>query len=359
MNGHDIIVIGASAGGVEALRALVRGLPKDLEAAVFAVLHLPPNAPSVLPSILTRAGSLPAEHPRDDDPIRKGRIYVAPPNFHLLVKPGRIRLTRGPLENGTRPAVDPLFRTAARAYGPRVIAVVLSGSLDDGTAGAMVVKERGGVVVVQHLEDALYAEMPRNTMESVEVDHVMAASELGELLEKLVSTPAQPDIRNPGEVDVVEPDTQLDPAERTREPFSGVASDAWPETFTCPSCNGPLRTEVDSPIPQYRCRIGHAWTAQSLLGNQGDAIENALWSAIRVLEERALLCRRMLERARRKNQYRTTARFEEQAREAEQRAQLLRDVLARGTAALIGEGSLASSTDEIEDPGFEAGRGIV
>src|SRR5207244_2427388 len=167
MPGRDIIVVGASAGGVEALATLVRGLPADLPAAVFVVLHVPPHGTSVLPQILTRAGRLPAKHAVDGEAIQAGRIYVAPPDHHLLVKPGYVRVAHGPRENGHRPAVDALFRTAARTYGHRVAGVVLTGVLDDGTAGLIAVKLRGGAALVQHPDDALYDGMPRSALDNV------------------------------------------------------------------------------------------------------------------------------------------------------------------------------------------------
>jgi two-component system chemotaxis response regulator CheB len=190
MPGHDIIVMGASAGGVEALREIVRGLPADLSAAIFVVLHLPSDATSVLPDILKRAGRLPAFHPKDLDAIEPGRIYVAQPDCHLLIKRGQVRLVRGPKENSARPAIDPLFRTAARYYARRVIGVVLSGTLDDGTAGLLDIKLRGGIAVVQEPADAIYSGMPRSALENVEVDHCVPASEIASLLTRLVNEPA-------------------------------------------------------------------------------------------------------------------------------------------------------------------------
>ena len=178
MDGHDIVVIGASSGGVEALRSVADGLPPDFPAAVFVVMHFPEDVPSALPRILSRAGPLEAVHPEDGDPIEAGRIYVAPPDFHLLVARGRVRIRRGPKENRHRPAVDPLFRTAAFAYGPRVVGVVLTGARDDGTAGLMAVKRRGGVAVVQDPDDALFAGMPEHALEYVEVDHRVPLGEL-------------------------------------------------------------------------------------------------------------------------------------------------------------------------------------
>lgn len=185
MTGHDTIAIGASAGGVEALRQLVGSLPSDLPAAIFVVLHIAPNGCSVLPSILNRCSKLPVVHPKDGELIEYGKIYVAPPDSHLLVKRGYIQLSHGPKENRHRPAIDALFRTAARYYGSRVVGVVLSGNLDDGTAGLLAIKMQGGVAIVQDPEEALYDGMPRSAIENVEVDRILPLSEMAEVLTKL------------------------------------------------------------------------------------------------------------------------------------------------------------------------------
>lgn len=168
MSGHDIIVVGTSAGGVEALTYLVKHLPQELKAAILIVLHVPSHGTSVLPRILSRAGNLPASHAKDGEPIVSGRIYIAPPDYHVIVKPGHLHLTRGLRENSHRPAIDPLFRSVARSYGRRVVGVVLTGVLDDGTAGLEAVKMRLGVAVVQDPDDAMYAGMPRSAIENVE-----------------------------------------------------------------------------------------------------------------------------------------------------------------------------------------------
>jgi two-component system chemotaxis response regulator CheB len=190
MLGHDIIVIGASAGGVEALSQLVAGLPQNLPAAIFVVIHISPHGKSVLPNILSRKGKLPASHAIDGEAIAQRHIYIAPPDYHLLVKPGYIRLVNGPKENNSRPAVDPLFRTAAKAYGRRVVGVILSGTLDDGTAGLIDVKQSGGVAVVQDPKDAVYSGMPSSAIENVEVDYILPASSIPPVLESLAREPA-------------------------------------------------------------------------------------------------------------------------------------------------------------------------
>ena len=185
MPGHDIIVVGASAGGVEALTSLVRDLPPDLPAAVFVVLHFPPHATSMLPAILNRAGTLPAHHAEDGEAIAHGHIYVAPPDRHLLVEQGVVRVVADPRENGHRPAIDPLFRSAARAHGRRVAGVVLSGTLDDGTAGLQAVKTGGGVAIAQDPTEALYPGMPLSAVENVAVDRVLPVAAIAAYLVQL------------------------------------------------------------------------------------------------------------------------------------------------------------------------------
>ncbi len=187
--GHDIIVIGASAGGVEALMKVVRTLPGDIPASLFLVLHLPAESSSVLPTILSRVSALPAIHPEDYSPIVPGTIYVARPDYHLMLEHGIVRVTHGPKENRHRPAIDPLFRSAALAYGPRVIGVILTGALDDGTAGLLAIKCSGGIAIVQDPQEALYASMPRSALLHVQVDYVLDLDAIGPKLIQLVKTP--------------------------------------------------------------------------------------------------------------------------------------------------------------------------
>jgi two-component system chemotaxis response regulator CheB len=191
MPGHDIIVVGASAGGVEALIRIVGGVPSDLPAALFVVLHVRPGTPSGLPDLLSRSGKLPASHATHLQPIQHGHIYVARPDRHLMIVSGRVHVTLGPRENGHRPAIDPLFRTAARSYGRRVVGIVLSGVLDDGTAGLAAVKRHGGLAIVQDPDDTLFPSMPRSAMDHVAVDHVLPALEIGALLAEVVRRPQE------------------------------------------------------------------------------------------------------------------------------------------------------------------------
>ena len=326
MFGHDIITIGASAGGVEALAELVRGLPGDLPASVFVALHVPPHGTSVLPRILGRRGALPARHAEDGEAIVPGRIYVAPPDLHLLIRRGVVRLSRGPRENGFRPAIDPLFRSAARWYGARVVGVVLSGTLDDGTAGLLAIKERGGVAVVQDPDDALFPGMPRNAIDSAPVDHVLPASGIPDLLNQLARDGAA------GEGDAPMPDDMDLEAEMAEFDLQAIQGDERPGTpsgFACPDCAGVLWEIQDGEMVRFRCRVGHAWSPTSLLAAQSKSLETALWTAFRALEERAALAERMARRFRTKGRAGAASRFEAQARQAKERSALIRQVLVR------------------------------
>jgi two-component system, chemotaxis family, protein-glutamate methylesterase/glutaminase len=348
MPDHDIVVVGASAGGVEALADLAASLPADLAAALFVVLHVPSTATSALPDILNRNGPLRAAHARDGEPIEHGRIYVAPPDQHLLLRTSHVHLTRGPRENGHRPAIDPLFRSAAREYASRVIGVVLSGTLDDGTAGLLAIKSRGGLAVVQEPADALYPGMPSNAAKHAGVDHVLDAASVGKLLARLTAEPAgEPTGPAPADLTV-----KVEMEGWSLEAFEGEHP-SRPSGFSCPSCNGVLWEIQDVGLDRFRCRVGHAWSPESLLTQQSEALEAALWIALRSLEERGALATRLAEPARRRGHSITATRFEEQATEARQAARLVRDLLVdRGsfTAAWprIGEHHRSASPPSTE-----------
>ncbi|MBD2006250.1 MULTISPECIES: chemotaxis protein CheB [Cyanophyceae] len=327
MPGHDIIVIGASAGGVEALSKLVKALPTDLPAAIFIVLHVPAQNTSLMPNILNRCGTLRAWHPEDGAPIQHGQIYIAPPNYHLLVKRGCVQVARGPKENGHRPAVDPLFRTAAQHYGRRVIGVVLSGNLDDGTAGLAAVKSRGGIAIVQNPDDSLFSGMPRSAIENVDVDHILPLNAIAPFLVRLAqeqveerqggSASAQMEI----ETDLVE----LDMAAHSKYERPGT-----PSGFACPDCGGALWELGDGKLLRFRCRTGHAFSGETLLAEQSEALETALWSGLRALEERAALAHRMFKGAHDRNHTKSAQRFAQQEQEAQQNAAVIRQVLLKG-----------------------------
>ncbi len=332
MSNRDMIVIGASAGGVEALQVICAGLPADLDAAIMVVLHSPPSSAGLLPHILSRAGPLPAVHPTENERIKKRRIYVAPPDCHMIIEPGRIRLTQGARENRHRPAIDPLFRSAALAYGARTIGVILTGMLDDGTSGLMVVEARHGYSIVQDPASAMFPPMPENALERVPGAHVTRLEDIPALLAELVNTPLPSDLAGSfpeGGVDEEEVRiAEIDMAEIEKEiPFGE------PSPFSCPECGGVLWEIDQEGLLRYRCRVGHAYTAKHLNVEQRIRTESALWAALRALEESASLYRRMAVRARDANLKGPEDTYKERASNTEDHSKALRDLLLRVNTA--------------------------
>jgi two-component system, chemotaxis family, protein-glutamate methylesterase/glutaminase len=327
MAGRDIVVMGGSAGSIEAMAEILGGLPADFPGSIFVVVHFPGSVRSTLPRILSRAGPLPGRHPRDSDPIEPGHIYVAPPNCHLLLSQGHTRLTRGPKENGHRPALDPLFRSAAHAYGSRVVGIVLSGNLNDGTAGLLTVKQRHGVAVVQSLETALYQGMPRSAIDNVQVDYVLSPAEIPSLLTELAAEPARAlKVVPMSEDESSNSADELAIADRHTQP--GI-----PSTMTCPECHGTLWEVKDEELVRFRCRVGHAYSDEALLVHQSEQLEAALWTALRALEEHSALARRLAGRAGSRGHAHSASSFTEQAMDAEHHASVIRHVLDRGVRA--------------------------
>lgn len=327
MPGRDVILIGTSAGGVQALSAVAAGLPPDFPAAVFVVLHIAPYGRSAMPAILSRAGALPAKHAEDGEPVEPGRVYVAPADHHLMLEPGLVRLSRAPTENGQRPSVDVLFRSAAQAYGPRCVGVVLTGNLDDGTAGLAVVKRYGGVAVVQDPDEADYPSMPRSALQNVEVDHVSPLADIAPLLGELAREPVTTTGPLP-EVDDMK--TELEHGNDPEE--KGVPSD-----LTCPECGGSLRESRVEAVIHFRCRTGHAYSPETLLVKQSDVVDAAIWAAVRALQENADLARRMDRRLRQTGMLAQMAheRYERRAQEAERHAEVLRRLLMEDKTRVV------------------------
>lgn len=327
MANRDIIVIGASAGGIEALQQLLRGLPDDLDASILVVLHTSGHAESLLPQIMQRASKLHVRHPRDGDHMRKGSVYIAPPDYHMIVEGNLIRVIPGPRENLHRPAIDPLFRSAAASYGRRVIGVILTGLLDDGTSGLMVVRARGGEAVVQDPATAMFSSMPQSALEEVPDAHVLHLREIPDLLVRLVREP----LADPGQE--AQPDKQEETEEVKIAEFdmSEIENEnrpGRPSGFACPDCGGVL-WEQDDKFLRFRCRVGHAFTARHLGAEQRHATETALWSALRALEENAALYQRMAERAKSSDHKATSSRFRERAENITTNAHVLREFLLR------------------------------
>jgi two-component system, chemotaxis family, protein-glutamate methylesterase/glutaminase len=323
---RGMVVIGGSAGAMEALCQIVADLPPDFGAPIFVTIHFPSSAVSTLPAILRRHGSLTASHAVDRDPIRSGMIYVAPPDRHLLVEAGFVRVTRGPRENGHRPAIDPLFRSAARIFGPRVIAVLLSGNLDDGTAGLLAVRSLGGRTIVQDPSDARYGGMPSSAIENGAADHVVERGEIGALLARLLDDlpeHAMPEV--PSDMSLETGMAEFDAAAFSEDQRPGT-----PSGFSCPECHGVLFEIDEVGLVRYRCRVGHAYGSDTLLAHQTDSVEAALWTALKALKERAALTRKLARRMASRGNQRTATSFEEQAADNDRMAETIAEVLRSG-----------------------------
>jgi two-component system chemotaxis response regulator CheB len=328
---RSIVVIGASAGGVEALISVMSALPADFPASVFVVLHISASGTSVLPDILSRHSALTAAHGLDRELIEEKRIYVAPPDHHLLLERGRIRVLRGPRENGYRPAIDPMFRSASEAYGAGVIAVVLSGTLDDGTVGARAVHEAGGVTIAQDPDDALYSGMPLSVIEEDTPYRVLPAGKIGIELDRLVREPLEEPMTSPS--DGWETD-QATSENLDLLPDEHLDSKGERSSLTCPGCGGVLWEFREGDLVRFRCRVGHAYSVESMLAEQSKAVEAALWSSLRALEERASLSTRLAKRLEENGRSRRAiSRYEAQAEEALTHAETLRNLLEKGIAS--------------------------
>ena len=327
-----VIVIGTSAGGVEAVRSLAAALSADFPAPVFVVLHIGAHK-SELPWLLNQTGPLRAVHPKDGDPIHPGQIYVAPPDHHMLVKPGCIRLTKGPRENWARPAIDPLFRSAARSYGADVIGVVLTGGLNDGTAGLYEIKQAGGTTVVQDPADAVNPSMPRSALEHVAVDHCLKLALLPGLLSRLTVEGAAA--------------IRLDQAPPVSvSKGKGMTAEYkldQPVAVTCPDCGGALRRTELGSLTRFGCHIGHVYTAEVVVAAQFAAMEGYLEAAMRSLSERGELCRQMAEKSRTAENATAGAQWDAAMHEAKERTKALRQLLEQEWVHPDSIGTLQSS----------------
>ncbi|OHV86497.1 chemotaxis protein CheB [Mesorhizobium sp. ORS 3428] len=339
-----IIVIGASAGGIEPLKTIASDLPPDLPAAVFVVVHV--GQVSYLPAILAHAATLKTSVAKNGATFKAGNIYVAPPGFHLLLHNDHMMLRRGPRENLARPAIDPLLRSAALSYGASVIGVLLSGSLSDGTAGLRAVKAVGGVAVVQHPRDTLVPAMVESALHYVEIDHCVPAAELGSLLAKLAAEPAGKTLPAP-------PAVRLEAAVAAQEHSTMKNEDRLGElsVFTCPECHGPLWEIEDGDMLRYRCHTGHAFTADAVMEAQAIEADEILWSLLRSHQQRAEFARRMAEREKTQHRSQLASEFGRRAKEYEADAALIERILESRRVQATDDGAVGEEGKHQEGEG--------
>ena len=326
---RHLIVIGASAGGIEALRELVRGLPSDFPAAIAVVMHTSPQSPGILRDILNTSGPLPAispPKPPEAERLQAGRLYVAPPDFHLLIEPGMVRTAKGPKENRFRPAIDPLFRSAAQVYGPNAIGVILTGNLDDGTAGLWAIKQLGGTAIVQDPSDALFPSMPQSALDYVNVDYIAPLSDIPPLLVRLTSEAARDAPYHVPDTMAVEVKIakQGDPLD------AGVGRIGEPSAFSCPECHGVLLQLKEADRIRFRCHTGHAYSAESLLADIREQIEVQLWNAIRAMQEGDVLMRALAKHVDEVHAPADAQTLRERAEELHRQADTLRQMVTSG-----------------------------
>lgn len=327
MPNRDIIVIGTSTGGIAALQTIVSVLPENFPASVFAVLHTSEDNTGLLPPLLNKVSRIPAFYAVHNTPILPGRIYLAPPGRHLIVDRGNVRLSVGPRENRHRPAADVLFRSAALAYGPRVIGVVATGHLDDGSSGLAAIKARGGIAMAQDPDEALAPSMPRSAIDATDVDFVLPLEEIGPKLVDLVMGNESEASRGPQPAPV-------DSIKRTNARYS------------CPECGGALNEVQEGGMERFRCRVGHTYSPESLFEDQSEALERALWAAIRTLEEHAEFSNRLAEKSLARNHHHLVDRFRDRATSSREHASILRELLEH-----------AENPVELIEPSGEEGTG--
>jgi len=338
-------VIGGSAGSIEPLKGIVKGLPADFPGSIFIAVHVSPDSPGLLAKLLS--DGLKASNPLDQEDIQRGRIYVARPDHHLTIEDGKIRVLRGPRENRHRPAIDPLFRTAAREYGPRVVGVILSGLMDDGAAGLYAVKQRGGATIVQDPNDAARKDMPTRAIEYVGPDTILVARDIAPTLVELAngqevepamakknSVSRKSNGRNQKRQDLASGTPEKpDVNEKTAYVEEG---EGVPSVFACPECHGVLWEFKDGKMVRFRCRVGHSYGTESLSNELSVGSETALWAAVRALEEKAALQRRLAEGI---GEHLMSSRLLDQSSADAANAHLIRDLIFRHDAELRPEES--------------------
>jgi len=287
MNARRLVVVSASAGGLDPLRTILSGIPDTFPAAIGIVLHTSPESPGLAPEILDRVSRIPVTTAFDGQRLEAAHAYFAPVDRHLVVEPGHLRVIRGPREHRFRPAIDPLFRSAAQVFGSAAIGVLLSGNLDDGTAGLGAISRLGGTAVVQEPGDAAFPSMVTTAIERLNVDYVLPASGVADLLARLT---AEPEKGGPTDVPA-QIGIEVDIAKEENPRVAGLEKIGKPSPFACPDCSGVLLEITEGGRIRFRCHTGHACSAESLLAAMNDGVEGAMMAAVRALEEAALLMR--------------------------------------------------------------------
>lgn len=322
---RNIVVIGASAGGFDVIKKIVSALPEKLDAVILIVWHLSPDVRGILPHVLSQVGKLPAMNGIDYEPLQPGHIYVAPPDHHLLIEGDHTRISRGPKENRFRPAIDPLFRSAAFHYGRRVIGIILSGGLDDGSAGLWTIKEHGGTSIVQDPLEAEVRSMPQNAIELAGADYVVSASEIGPLIVRLINEEVSEDNRSVKVTDRTK--VEIDIAMDMEKGHLNILAEGKLSSFTCPECHGVLVSITEAGRARFRCHTGHAFSADALLAGITETTEESLWAAIRSIQESTMLLNNMGDHFAEANQPKVAATFFRKAKEAEKRLAILRNAV--------------------------------
>lgn len=324
MSKHDIVVIGASAGGLEAIRELVSALPKKMAASVFIVVHTGRESPGLLATIVGRWSRMPTYYPAENSPVRPGHIYVAPADHHMLLDDHRVRIVRGPMENRSRPAIDPLFRSAAWNFGPRVIGIILSGLLDDGVAGLWAIKESGGITIVQDPGEAMFSDMPMNALRYVHIDHILPVKQMARRLPELIAQPARKK-RKSHSSDKFKLESEFAMAKRSIKDMNRLGK---PSAFACPTCHGTMWELRNGEMVRYRCHVGHAFSPKNLLAEQSDAVEEALYEALKAMEEKSVVLRRLASQFAAHSPSEKSS-YESRAAKQDKNAKVIRELIAK------------------------------
>jgi two-component system, chemotaxis family, protein-glutamate methylesterase/glutaminase len=333
MSARRVVVVGASAGGIEALRTVVAALPETFQAAMCVVLHTSAESPGVLADILNRSAQLPVSQAHDGQRLEAGQVYVAGPDRHLLVEPGRLRVTKGPREHRFRPAIDPLFRSAAQVFGPGAIGVVLTGNLDDGTSGLWTIKRLGGIAIVQDPSEALFSSMPLYAMKHVQIDHVVPLSRMAPLLVELITELPRgiERVAVPRHIDTI--DTEVAIANEKDPRDAGMEEFGKPSPYACPDCHGVLLELDEGGRIRFRCHIGHAFSVESLLAAVNDVTEYQMSAAVRALEEGSILMNNLATQLKQQKRGDESLRMMDASNRAKQQSEVIRQ-LVLGAKAL-------------------------